>query len=243
MQNFEFTKTMLINNPEALERAIGTETLAVTGSARGMTSLVSFTLYELGYFIGHELQMHNFEDLEFQRAFPNRKVWSRPLKYRKPLRDLITARNAEHVRWGFKIPGAVGYVPELPPLLRNPVIVLCIRNPVAICRSVMTRNPQVSGGISTAYRNAKKWIPAMDFLMEHETLPSIILDMDGVQRQPKVFLREFSAALKLDGDLDDILPQISKRGYKRAESREGVRFMRSNGEPAPEIEHPKKLPS
>ncbi len=50
-----FLDTMLLSNPERLRELCGRETLVVCGAPRGMTSLIAYTLYELGYFMGYEL--------------------------------------------------------------------------------------------------------------------------------------------------------------------------------------------
>lgn len=235
MINYRFDHTMMVVNPDKLARVVGSETLIVTGPARGMTSAVALTLYELDYFIGANLQMHNLEDQDMLRALPSREIFRRHLRYRKPFRAIVEKRNAAHSRWGFKLPRATHYISEMPELLRNPVFVLCTRNPVAVCRSVMKREPDVKGGLSAAYRNAKQWVPAMDYLMRSKAVPSLILDMDCVQRVPNVFIQEFSRALQLSGDFESIVKKISKPGYKRVKEREGVTMLRENGEVAPPI--------
>ncbi|SFD64594.1 hypothetical protein [Roseivivax sediminis] len=233
MPEFHLEQTMLVTNPGLLASVVGTETLVVGGPARGMTTVVSYSLYELGCFIGANLQMHNLEDLDMMRALPSRTLFKRPLHRRKAFRKLVEERNGSHTRWGFKLPRAAQYFHEMPDLLRNPVFVLCVRNPVAICRSVVKRDASVQGDINAAYRNAKLWVPAMDFLMESDTVPAIIIDMDEVRRDPRVFLEELTRTLQLSGDLDAISQKLSAPGYKRAEERPGVTMRRSNGDPAP----------
>lgn len=223
--SYSFSTAMLINNPDALEKVVGRETLVVMGSARSMTSIISFTLYELNYFIGSELQKNNFEDQEFLRAIPPGGIFKKPLSRRINLLELIKKRNAEHERWGFKLPHAVDHVQTLPTLLRNPVIALCVRNPVGVVRSIDTREPFQKGDLTGALKSAVKWIPAMQWLLEQDTLPSVIINMDEVKRKPGVFLRDFTDLMQISGERPRIREMLLRRGYKEAEPREGVTFL------------------
>ena len=221
---FQFQETLLITRPEALKSVVGRETLMVCGAARGMTSVVSYTLYELGYFIGTDLQLNNYEDHAFQRAIIRFVPARKPLAQRQDLRDLIARRNAGQDRWGFKLPDAVQHVEDLPPLLRNPVVVLCIRNPVAVARSIMTRDPGVKGGLGTAMRKGLDAMSALPYLLDRAPHPAIIVDMDAVRRTPGAFVRDIIEVLDLSGDADAITGAISKQGYKPAAPRDGITF-------------------
>ncbi|SLN22053.1 hypothetical protein ROJ8625_00856 [Roseivivax jejudonensis] len=231
MTDHTFLESMLVINPGALDRVVGRETLVVTGAPRGMTSVVSYTLFELGYFLGDKIQPRNFEDVGFTKALPDPKLFPKPLTERRVLIDLIAERNAAHDRWGFKLPRALHYIEQLPALLRNPVVVLCVRNPLATCASVATRESGLSDGLATGYRNALRSVTAMEHLMSASDLPSILVDMDSVQRRPGRFLRDFAKLLKLEGDLDAIKAGIAEPGYKRAAKQPGVTYVNAKGDP------------
>ena len=196
----------------------------VCGSARGMTSLVAYVLYELNYFIGHDLQEQNFEDLDFLDTLVGYGMLPKRLARRKDLRNLIGKRNREHVRYGFKTPDAVFCLKELVPLLRDPIVVLCVRNPVATGRSIMTRNPKVKGGITQALNKAIAANSAITYLLDDAPCPSLVVNMDEAQRQPSVFLTELMTALGLEGDTEAIVRKISRKSYKSSTPREGVTF-------------------
>jgi|GEM_PF-2086974 len=221
----EAGRTLTINNPHLLKAAIGRETLVACGAPRGMTSLISFTLFELGYFIGSELQEHNFEDQEFSKAIPPKSRFKGKLISRPAFRNLVKQRNAEHERWGFKLPGAANYLPELNTTLRNPVFVLCIRNPLAIMRSIARRNSAYAGGTPGYYRNGLGWLDAMGFLMSTDSIPSLMIDMDEVRRSPATFLTEFTSALRLGEVPDGLLERISRQGYKASKAQPNVTFV------------------
>lgn len=221
--DIEYKKTLLIVNPEALRARITTETLVVCGSARGMTSVVSFALYELGYFVGNDLQLHNYEDYEFQDIFHNQEP---PLAERPAFTDLVAKRNAEHVRWGFKVPAAINFVDQITDVFRNPICVLCVRNPLATAMSVARRNPNVRGGNAQIFRGATKSIRAMAKLTANPELPSILINMEEAQSNPLTFLEEISEILQIEGDLPAIAEAMSSRGYKKSEARPGVTFSR-----------------
>lgn len=223
--DIEINKTMIITNPSAVKRFIGSETLIVCGSERGMTSVISYTLYELDYFLGETLQFKNYEDREFFWAFNNPEFVNTPLSRRQPLRDLIKKRNSQHRRWGFKLPGVVKYIPEMEPLFRNAIFVLCIRNPASTMHSIMTKNPNVSGGIKTAYAKATQWIEPLGYIIQNQKTPSIVIDMDKVRRDPDVFLKEFTDVLQLDGDTDDILKNLKSNRYTDSKPKEGVELV------------------
>ncbi|WP_417723942.1 hypothetical protein [Salipiger sp.] len=222
--DYEFKETFLLVNASKLDSILGNETLIVCGSSRGMTSVVSFALYELEYFIGNRLQSKNYEDLDFQEIFPDKQTFTKSLSERKPLLKLVRKRNADYDRWGFKLPRASDFADDFGKVFRNPICVLCVRNPVATARSITARNPNVRGGIGRVMMQSQKALRAIQSLTESSSMPSIIINMDEAQRHPELFLSEFSELLRLDGDLSGIAAQIEKRSYKSSAPRAGITF-------------------
>jgi hypothetical protein len=216
-------KTMIIHRPDRLDDVVGQETLVVCGSERGMTSLVAFCLYNTGYFIGEFLGPDNHEDLEFMAAIPHPSQQVRPLaKGRLP--TLIEKRNLAHERWGFKLPRAAFHVRELDPLLRNPVFVVCVRNPVSVAKSILAREAK---GFELLHLMsiARRPFDAIEAVITETAAPLLIVDMDQVSRSPGVFVNEIAAALRLEGDFSEIGRAISQSGYKRSAARDGSRFV------------------
>ena len=236
MPKFSFKETMLINNPEQLAARVGQETMVVCGAPRGLTSVVSYTLYECGYFIGSELVSRNYEDKAFQKILVEHILYNTHLakagKGRHMLKDhgkfmsLVQERNATHARWGFKMPDAVNYIDELPVILRNPVIVLCVRNPLAVARSILNRRPDGPGGIAFAVEKALAANQAILTLLNETECPSVVLNMEAVKAAPMTFLKEFTELFSLNCDLASVADVIGNYGYAKTKiPREGITFV------------------
>ncbi|SLN29314.1 hypothetical protein ROJ8625_01264 [Roseivivax jejudonensis] len=223
--SYEYKRVTLVVNPGLLAERLGRETLVCCGAARGMTSVVAYTLFDQGYFLGERLQHRNFEDVDMRRAIPPRDQMLRPLANRPDFTTLVAARNADYTRWGFKIPHAVEHVPELCRLLRDPVILLCVRNPVGTGKSIVQRSETETGGIDQIMHASLRWVPALQYLVGQADVPALICDMDIVRRRPFAFVRDLKEALDLEGDADAIAETIGTAGYKRAEARPGMTFV------------------
>lgn len=207
-------ESMMVLNPDLLRERIGQETLVVCGAPRGGTSIVAYSLYQFGYFIGDDLGRENHEDNEFLNALPGNKfAFNYPGKKSKYL-DLVEKRNEAHERWGFKLPHAALYIPELMETLRNPVFVVCVRNPLAIARSIMTREGNFKGTLTDALDVARRYLEPVDYLAARTDVPTILVDIDGVKKRPGVFLQNFCAQLGLKGDMTPVVQEILKPGYK-----------------------------
>ncbi|SFD98763.1 hypothetical protein [Roseivivax sediminis] len=222
---FVFKRVSLVVNPKLLEETLGSETLICCGAARGMTSVAAYTLFEQGYFLGERLQHLNFEDVDMREAMPPRQYMWGPLSGRPDFARLVAERNATYERWGFKIPHAVDHVEELVQLLRNPVVMLCVRNPVGTGKSMVRRSETDTGGIEQITHAALRWVPALQFLIRQKNVPSIICDMDIVRRRPMAFVRDLSETLGLEGDHEAIAKTLSNAGYKKTEPKRGMTFV------------------
>ncbi|MCC3244759.1 hypothetical protein LG047_05395 [Methylocystis sp. WRRC1] len=219
-------RTLIVFRPALLETLIGNETLVVCGSPRGMTSAAAFSLFELGYFIGNRLGAKNFEDQDFLLEIPPRKTGHAVnLSDRESFLSLLKERNLAHSRWGFKLPHATAYVDQLSALLRNPVFVVCVRNPAAVARSVVAREPKMSFTLPELLEIGLRPLQAINLLLDDGNCPLIILDMDEIRRAPGLFLKELSTVLKLSGDLTRVKEQLSMPGYKPGSPRPGVEFI------------------
>lgn len=216
---YKILRTLSINNTDALAARVGTETLVVCGAPRGMTSLVAYSLYQMGYFLGDDLNPRNYEDNDVLNAMPPaRWFYYRQIDKRPQFRDLVARRNQNHLRWGFKLPHATGHVPGLIRALRNPVFVVCVRNPVAVARSVANRERPFNGRLRTLHNIGISYLPALDTLLKSRTVPTVMINMDAVEHSPGIFLKELTGALELTGDLDAIKARIKVKGYKEITS-------------------------
>ncbi|MGY9045555.1 MAG: hypothetical protein ACKVKF_00425 [Rhodobacterales bacterium] len=133
-------------------------------------------------------------------------------------------RNASHTRCGFKLPRASEHIPALRKHLRNPIFVVCARNPMGIARSVQRREAQFDGTLRDLLTIGTRYIQAIELLSQDTETPSIIVNMDEASHIPAVFLQELSETLGLQGDLAAIKNRITGRGYKEGSPRDGVTF-------------------
>jgi len=217
-------ETMIVHRQKKLDEIIGRETLCICGSPRGMTSLVAWSLYNMGYFLGEALGLDNHEDFEFMEAIPD------PSQQKHSLLDgalpgLIEKRNGTHERWGFKLPRAAFHAQELDTLLRNPVWVVCVRNPVAVAKSVLARDKNKSMDLRGLMAVARIPYKAIDAVTAKTDSPLIIIDMDQVNRKPASFVSELGSILDLQGDFSEIWKILSSSGYKRSQPRDATRFL------------------
>ena len=229
--DYRFKRTLLLVRPDLLDARIGRETLVVSGAARGMTSAVAHALFEMDMYLGDRLQTLNFEDVDMREAIPARSTIRGDLAGRSAFRKLVAQRNAEHGRWGFKIPHAVEYLPELSRVLRDPVMLLCIRNPVGTAKSTLQRSQADAGMLENVMYSSLAWVPALQFLLAQRDVPAVICDMDIVRRRPTAFVRDLKEVFRLEGDEDAIAAALSSRGYKSAAARPGMQFVTGDGAP------------
>ena len=223
--SFAFQRTLMTVRPDLIEERRGSETLIVCGAARGMTSAAAHALFELDMFLGERLQKHNFEDVDLRQAMPSKELMRGPLADRADFRRIVEERNARYDRWGFKIPHAVDHLPELTSTLRNPVVLLCVRNPIGTAKSVAQRSETDYGGLERLVHSSLAWVPALQFLLADRGVPALIADMDIVRRRPVAFVRDLAETFGLDGDIEGIGAQLSKRGYKLTEAKPGMEFV------------------
>ncbi|MFD2174128.1 hypothetical protein [Rhodobacter lacus] len=209
---------MFAINMERLKERIGKETLVVCGAARGATSVVAYLLYEMGYFIGKDLGPRNYEDRAFARVIPPRRFLGRTLARSAAFTDLVAARNRDHARWGFKAPLACEHISELSTVLRNPVFVICVRNPLGVARSVLTREKRFTGGVFDAIHISRAYMEAIKALQKLQNAPALLINMDAAVLTPKIFLAEFSEVLNLSGDFAALEKAIRKPGYKEIQA-------------------------
>ena len=214
-------RTLVVHRPGKLANILGKETLVVCGAQRGNTSMVAFSLYNLGYFLGERIGELNYEDADVLRLLPD--PTGKAQFSESNFREFVAARNLKYARWGFKLPHASGYVPELAAMLRNPLFVVCFRSTIGIIRSISKREPQ-KVPIARMLSVASQPVTAALNVVLNTDAPAIFVDTEAAVATPGVFIQEISQTLGLHGDLVAIREAIAKRGYKPSMPRDGVTF-------------------
>lgn len=200
---------ILIKDPASLSARLGRETLLVTGSPRGATSLIAYVLLRGGYPLA-ATQRQNHEDREIVAARHDRRRLS----------AIIAERNATASRWGFKLPFAAREVAWYADNLRDPVFVMIYRNPLAIARSILHRHPgwpQSNEGIDKAMRRGLEMMTAGTDVLGVDA-PAILIDVDASKTEPEALVCGLYAALSLDVPADrvaEIAAEVQVSGYRK----------------------------
>lgn len=208
--NVQFRDTLVVANPDGLARALGSETLVICGPSRGGTSLVSYVLLNLGYPLGEDLDGLVHEDKEILAAI------AKPSE----MDQIIAERNRRFKRWGFKVPHAVDHVGWLAGALRNPVFLIVFRNPFAIAKSLVNRDPSFSDpGLHELARALEYGVHKMDLGIQVVLTgaPSVLIDVDAARGTPEQLVRDL-ANLFVPNTSDQIIATIARDinspGYK-----------------------------
>lgn len=202
--------TIVVKAPADLRARLGGETLVVTGSPRGATSLVAYALRRGGYPLAARATSLNHEDDAIVAARDDPAA----------LLAVVEARNAEGARWGFKLPFASRAIDWYARHLRRPVFVMVYRNPLAIARSIARREPQwpdTSEGLDRALRRGLEMMTAGTDVLRQDA-PAVLIDADAAKATPEVFVAELFAALVIDAPPDrvaEIARELTAPGYKR----------------------------
>ena len=203
-------ETMVITNADLLRQRLGKETLLVTGSGRGGTSLVAYALLRLNYPLrADEPKIHELN------AFLRANEIKDKAEESDALKQVIAQENEENVRWGFKLPSALRSLDWYVSHLRTPVVLIVCRNPLAIYRSIDRHGngwEEGQQGLRNGFAHALTHMKATMDAAACDA-PVIFLDVDLAQRKPDVFLHELASLLKLDYN-EDIAVEISRPGYK-----------------------------
>jgi hypothetical protein len=99
-------------------------TIIVVGTGRSGTSMVAGVLRALGAYIGEKIDEAVLEDQEIAGALDNEN-WD-------AFRTIVDSRNRNYLHWGFKRPNAYSKASKFIPLLRNPRLIVTMRDCVAV---------------------------------------------------------------------------------------------------------------
>jgi hypothetical protein len=117
-------------------------TVIVLGAYRGGTSFIGECIRELGIPIGRprlypegpNIPYRNYED-EYICPHIKELVKAATPTLWDELTQKIATQDAKHARWGLKSPAAVFIIDQLLPLLRNPHLIVAVRDVVAMWQS------------------------------------------------------------------------------------------------------------
>ena len=159
------------------------KTVIVFGVARGGTSLVSGTLLELGVFMGHNTHRTKHEYSPFYLNMPKRDLLT-----------VIRANDHAHPVWGWKCPKDIFYTDQYLHHLRNPHVVIAIRNPLDTSLSSHKYN---SLGLLHSLRQNHL---VMDRIIAHtidSELPTALVSYEKSLASPSTFVNGLASFLQL----------------------------------------------
>lgn len=157
-------------------------TVVVVGVPRSGTSMVAAVLRQLGVHLGDEIDTSVFEDRAIADAIESGDM--------DGFRRIVADRNARHGLWGFKRPKAFTRLDDILKELRNPRIVVTMRDCVAIAvrNSKSVYHDEVEG----VRRAAQATVAALDAL-EGVDAPTLMVSYEKAMSNPKKFARHLAA--------------------------------------------------
>ena len=199
-------------------------TILIIGQARAGTSMVSKLLHELGVSMGEKIGPV-YEDNElglFVRDLSNGIIPNGFLQS-------ISKRNSLYQKWGWKRPDLYSYLEVVLPNIRNPRIICCLRDVVAIsARNKIALNSNSERKAIESLSLINEALEAQKMIVEKIQLskvPSLLLSYEKAFSLPENFLLslvEFTGLSYKDVEQDRLLNMIqpNHRGYSLRARRE-----------------------
>lgn len=171
----------------------GPRTAVVIGSYRGGTSYIAQLLacdlslpMGITYNPADAADYSNYEDLEIANVIDkvSNKFRHNPLASPDwpTLVELIKARDVKHpVIWGFKKPATVFIIDQLLPLLRNPHLLVVLRDPLAIWQSDVARQ-----GTNGFWCSARHHLGCVMDLLEKPRGPTLAISYERAKSVRKI---------------------------------------------------------
>ena len=170
-------------------------TIVVLGVQFGGTSMVAQALHNLGVPMGNRENSPTFEDDDFFTLL-SRADQIDEAEMCERFSELVEARNSLHSTWGWKTPGVV--TPKLYRLLRNPMLVMVCRDPVAIAsRGVASLQNDVA---ESTLKHASVVTDRLVDLFGKTELPCLLVSYEKAIAHPDVFCRELGTFIDLGAD-------------------------------------------
>jgi hypothetical protein len=156
-------------------------TLVVSGIARSGTSMIARVLSRAGVYMGENLDDVVFEDSAFALMLETGSYDP------SALARVVSARNAAYPVWGFKRPHLHQHGPDIVDSLRNPRVVLTVRDPVAIAeRNAIAEQYDAVGGLDAAVTDLRDMLAFANRLR----CPVLLVSYEKAVSMPEVFLDE-----------------------------------------------------
>ncbi len=166
--------------------------------------MVAAALDAAGFWLGDHLDGACFEDIDLAYAAEKPLAFHRrssqilraPQRWRSAARGLdisnlaaaIARRDARHATWGFKRPNVIQRLGrEGLSLFRQPRVVLCLRDPIALARRSMIAE---GVGIDEAMRNARRQIDGAMRVAQTIRCPTMLVSYEKARQDPDGFLSE-----------------------------------------------------
>ena len=179
------------------------KTVVIVGVQRGGTSMVAGVARELGVNLGKNLG-NNHEDPEFLS------------KDLDKIRNVIASRNQSFDVWGWKMPHSSEYLLELLADVRNPFVIVVVRNLLAMTESQMKRS---EARFENAFKFSLSRLVQVSSMIPHLTCPTLLVNYEDALSKPQKLIDEMSSFLHLDPTADQatlavdmINPDV---GYRR----------------------------
>lgn len=213
----------------------GPKTLVILGAARGGTSFVAECAVKLGIDLGRKYgnpkgngndvpgEYANYEDLEFATALDD--IQSRGKHEDKAsnewryVRQMVRDRNLAMPIWGFKRPQVIFIIDHLLPVLRNPHIIVVMRDPVAIWTGQQARN--ING--HAPWQTARNIVGCLMDMAEKPRAPTLVLSFERAKEMPAVTRYMMAKFLGLNPSEEDSCEYLSlaSQGTSEAVSQDG----------------------
>lgn len=168
-------------------------TYVIFGIPRGGTSMIAGLARLSGLFLGDGLP-NNHEDADFNFDLHHRAG-------QDPLAHILAAierRDAAHEVWGWKYPRASRYLDEIRPQLRNPHLILVLRDPVAAGGRVIRKGRDaletVQGHQQLQTRNLE--------LIERWQVPTLLVSYERAADRPFRTARDLAEFLGMPAPTD-----------------------------------------
>jgi hypothetical protein len=194
--------TCLVIRGEKLS-APNARTYIVSGLARGGTSMVAAMLRAFGVHMGEYLG-ESHEDLDFYTAlnenFPS-PDWDR-------IDALVAERNSHFNVWGFKSPLLIanGALAQLLLRVRNPVVVLAVRDLLGTVRSRVNRDQEASELSISEYAN---YFRVLASLVHESSAPMIVVQYEKACQLRWKFINEFVDVLGISCNQRSLAEAVS----------------------------------
>ncbi len=169
-------------------------TYCVLGVPRGGTSMCAGLLQQLDINMGVRIDNDNIEDKDFLFHGGNRELFSPDCEERptaiERVNSLIEFRNNEYSEWGWKDPISSLYIRDIFHKLRNPRLIVIMRDPSAVALREFKENKIIDPTIPddrilSHMKNAIDQDLSITFFLHEVSVPSIIISYERSLRAPE----------------------------------------------------------